>query len=501
VFRAFDPALRSEVALKLVKASDMGGRAMVERFLDEARRLARVRHPNVLVVHGADVHEGRAGIWCDLIRGQTLEGWLAPQGKLGAREAAVIGMDLCRALAAIHAAGLVHRDVKTTNVMREEGGRIVLMDFGAMAEVTRGGDPLPGTEMHGTPLAMAPEQFSGHVCGPATDIYGLGVLLYRLVTRQMPIEAGSFAELRAKHGERAGTPLRDRRPDLPAEFVRIVERCLEADPTRRFATAGALERVLAASVGVVNAEVAQDPVGGSGTQSHARRNRRAALAVIAALVVAGAGIAWYVATHPKPSRTPTQGSGSPATPSLAATATVYRVENGGRQPVIPGSRIAVGDRLVLGFSAPESAYVYVLNEDEKGESYVLFPIPGLEKTNPLPGGIDHLLPGRLDGRSVSWVVSSAGGAESIFVVASRHALSDLELDIATLPRPAPGGPPRYPLVTDRAKISLRGIGGLGDGPKNENSATERLSDILGKVAGQNLSGSDVWVWQTRLVGS
>ena len=134
VFRAYDPLLDREVALKLWRAEQAAPAATRRRFIQEARRLARVRHPNVIVVHGADVHDSRVGLWTDLVTGNTLEQWLAQEGPLSAEETALIGLDLCRALAAVHAAGLVHGDVKTTNVMRERGGRIVLMDFGAGVE-------------------------------------------------------------------------------------------------------------------------------------------------------------------------------------------------------------------------------------------------------------------------------------------------------------------------------------------------------------------------------
>ncbi|HKQ18881.1 MAG TPA: serine/threonine-protein kinase, partial [Candidatus Eisenbacteria bacterium] len=189
VFRAYDPSLETEFALKLRKTDDELGSATVVEFLAEGRRLARVRHPNVLVVHGADVHGGRMGIWTDLVRGKSLEAYLKHHGPLSAREASLIGLDLCRALAAVHAAGLVHRDVKTSNVMREEGGRIVLMDFGSMTEL-----PLPGgrrTEAgpQGTPLTMAPEQLRGETAERAADLYALGVLLYRMVSARYPIEA------------------------------------------------------------------------------------------------------------------------------------------------------------------------------------------------------------------------------------------------------------------------------------------------------------------------
>ena len=133
------------------------------RIIDEARALARVRHPSVVCVHGADMHDGRAGLWMELVRGRTLAQLVAANGLFGPREAAGIGQDLCRALAAVHAEHLVHRDVKAQNVMRGlAGGRIVLMDFGASH----------------TPLYLAPEVLAGGRDTVASDLDALGVLLY-----------------------------------------------------------------------------------------------------------------------------------------------------------------------------------------------------------------------------------------------------------------------------------------------------------------------------------
>lgn len=233
VYRAHDPVLDRQVALKLRRER----RAEDDRrYLDEARRLARVRHPNVLVVHGADVRDGRVGLWTDLIQGETLETLLQRQGPMGAQEATAVGLDLCRALAAVHAQGLLHGDVNTSNVMRERGGRIVLMDFGAVKEISGEGGGV--TVSRGTPVAIAPELLRGEQGIPAADIYSLGVLLFRLVTGRYPVEGESLEEIARKHEHGAARPLRDLRPDLPAPFVRTVERALALSPRERFASAG-----------------------------------------------------------------------------------------------------------------------------------------------------------------------------------------------------------------------------------------------------------------------
>jgi tRNA A-37 threonylcarbamoyl transferase component Bud32 len=250
VWRAWDPALQREVALKLRR--EPGGAAET-RWLREAQRLARVRHPHVLTVHGTDVHDGRAGLWTDLIHGRTLEQLLLEHGPFGAREVTAIGLDLCAALAAVHGAGLVHGDVKTRNVMREGlpvgtgsvagAGRIVLMDFGTASEQAEDG---PAGM---TPLFAAPELLEGGSPDVLTDLYALGVLLYRLASGHFPIEAASLAELRSRHRAREATPLRTWRPDLPGPLVQVIERAISPDPTQRFANAAEMERALAAVTG------------------------------------------------------------------------------------------------------------------------------------------------------------------------------------------------------------------------------------------------------------
>ena len=127
VYEALDTWLDHPRALKLLKP-EVASRASAPQILHEARKLVRVRHPNVVMVYGADIHDGRVGFWMELIEGQTLEE-RGERRTLQRREAS-IGQDLCRALAAVHPQSL-HRDIKAQNVMRADGGRIVLMDFGA----------------------------------------------------------------------------------------------------------------------------------------------------------------------------------------------------------------------------------------------------------------------------------------------------------------------------------------------------------------------------------
>ena len=130
VYRAWDPRLDREVALKLLTPPATGETARSSKVISEGRALARVRHPNVVTVYGADQIGGRIGVWMEFVEGRTLAQRIAADGPLAPAETAAIGADLARALAAVHKAGLLHRDVKAQNVMCEAGGRIVLTDFG-----------------------------------------------------------------------------------------------------------------------------------------------------------------------------------------------------------------------------------------------------------------------------------------------------------------------------------------------------------------------------------
>jgi eukaryotic-like serine/threonine-protein kinase len=249
VFRAFDESLRRDVAVKLLRASGRSAELLAAKVLNEGRLLARVRHRNVVTVHGVDTHDGRVGLWMEFIRGNTLEQLLERQGPFGGREASLLGQDLCRALAAVHAAGLVHRDVKAQNVIREEGGRLVLMDFGT-GLLLEDDEAVKASPVAGTPLYLSPEVLAGSDASPQSDIYSLGVLLFHLVTGSYPYVARSLAELRRMHDRGERKRLHDLRPDLSEGFVHVVERALEADPAERYASVGAMQRGLTHALGL-----------------------------------------------------------------------------------------------------------------------------------------------------------------------------------------------------------------------------------------------------------
>ena len=222
VYRAWDTRLDREVALKLLRRKEHDGDdARASTVIHEGRLLARVRHPNVVTVYGAERIDGQVGVWMEFIHGKTLEQELREGGPFDVDRAIGLGIDLADALTTVHRAGFIHGDVKTHNVMCDADGRTVLTDFGAGFELEET-IVAASRDVAGTPVCLAPELFARQSATPASDVYGLGVLLYHLVTGTYPVRGGSITEIRAAHVAGVRTLLAAERPDLPAAFTRIV---------------------------------------------------------------------------------------------------------------------------------------------------------------------------------------------------------------------------------------------------------------------------------------
>lgn len=490
VYRARDPRLEREVALKLVRR-DRTSRIAIERsVLREGRHLAKLRHPNLVTVFGAERHDDRVGLWMELLRGHTLEEIARRQGTFGASEAAVIGIELCQALAAIHRAGLVHRDVKAQNVLREAGGRVVLMDLG-LAETDDDASWEDGSSLAGTPLYMAPELLSGKQASAGSDLYALGVLLFQLVSGEFPIRAKRLRDLKEAHARGERRSLRDLRADLPAAFVEVIERALAADPARRFTSAGEMERALAGAVGMSRPSTAsgsaasriEDRVANGSIHRRTRRRWLGIAAIFGLAILGGSGL-WYQRAH-APYR---------------IQATLYRVHGGGeKEKLVPGSDVEVGDFLGFELKASRSLFVYVMSEDDQGESYLLFPLPGFEQKNPLPGAATHALPGRVAGRELYWRVSSAGGRERFLVMASPSRLEDLEREIQALPTPREDQEPEIAArLSSETTARMRGIGHLGSADPARDGRMSGIVSRVRRLAESEEHASGVWVREIEL---
>lgn len=263
VYRAKDPRLDREVALKLIHSTSAGQTSKSpDEVVREGHLLARVKHPNVATIYGAANDGEQVGIWMELVDGEDLRRLVLARGSLSAREAALVGVDVARACAAVHAQGILHRDIKAQNIMRERGGRIVLMDFGIGQDLLVGEATAEATApsrdrdagIPGTPLYLAPEVLGGADASVQSDVYALGVLLYFTVAGSFPLVGGTLSELLRAHRSNDIQPLCDLRPDIPAEFCRIVDRALAHEPSDRFATMGQVERALGAFIGTSQRE-------------------------------------------------------------------------------------------------------------------------------------------------------------------------------------------------------------------------------------------------------
>ncbi|HZT86138.1 MAG TPA: serine/threonine-protein kinase [Gaiellaceae bacterium] len=287
---AHDVELDRPVALKRLAENLARDEDLRRRFLREARLAARLAHPNVVRVFDVGEDGGRPFIAMEYVEGETLADLVARRAPLPASEVASLGMQACAGLAAAHAAGLVHRDVKPQNLLVGTDGVLKLGDFGIAVgnEGTR--LTLAGTVL-GTAGYLAPEQARGERVTAAADIYALGAVLYELLTGEPARAAGSLTELSAIGGFEPPDPSA-RIPGAPAELVAAVTSCLAVRPEDRPPSAAAVARMLAPVVSEAETlAVPADPARRA-TETLAPRRRRSArrttrrLAAAAALLAA-----------------------------------------------------------------------------------------------------------------------------------------------------------------------------------------------------------------------
>lgn len=243
VYRAFDSSLDREVALKLLRSPDTLPSSIetlpAPAVVEEGRLMARVRHPGVVTVYGAQHVDGQIGVWMELIDGRTLADEVTRRGPLPSREVQQVGLHLADALAAVHRAGILHRDIKAQNVMREHSGRTVLMDFGTGLDL---GDEVQA--LAGTPLYLAPEVIIGGDATTQSDVYSLGVLLFYMATGKFPMNGPTLGAIRKAHARREHQSLRETCREMPRLLARVIDRAIASDPARRYASAHALADAL-----------------------------------------------------------------------------------------------------------------------------------------------------------------------------------------------------------------------------------------------------------------
>lgn len=294
VWRAHDGLLDRHVAVKVLRAEYSGDETFLARFRAEAHHAALVSHPGIAALHDYgelppdEAGEQLAFLVMELVDGEALSELLAREGRLDAARTLALLRSTAEALAAAHAAGLVHRDVKPGNVLVARDGGVKITDFGiawsaSSAPLTRTG------QVVGTAHYLAPEQAAGHRAGPASDVYALGLIGYECLAGQRAFDGENSVQIALMQLRQAPPPLPD---DVPAPVRALVERALTKDPAGRFADGAAflaaIDDVLAGRplAPAPPAGTAPLPLGG---RTAARRSTRV-LAPVAALLV-GAGLA------------------------------------------------------------------------------------------------------------------------------------------------------------------------------------------------------------------
>ena len=235
VYKAVDETLDREVAIKCLNP-DLGDPEILKRFRAEALALARLNHPNIATLFELTEHNGELLMVMEFLRGETFDSLTQRIGPLPVDRAAQMCSQVLDALGHAHHAGVVHRDLKPANLMLTESGQTKVMDFGLAR--------MAGTEhltndgfMVGTPAYMAPEQVLGREIDGRADLYAIGVVLFRLLTGQLPFKAESGIAMVHRQLHDAPTPIRQLRMELPGVCEEILDRALAKAPKDRFQTA------------------------------------------------------------------------------------------------------------------------------------------------------------------------------------------------------------------------------------------------------------------------
>jgi len=245
VFRAHDPFLERDVAIKVLDPSLAVDAAREEQFLHEARTIAAAEHPHIVPLYSAESTGGLLYLVMRLLPGQSLKDRLA-EGKLPAAEAARIALECASALAAAHAVGVVHRDIKPGNILLDANGNATVTDFGIALVTSRPARELLGSST-GTPLYMSPEQSLGEQVDGRSDVYALGVVLYEMLTGTCPFSGRNATEVIAKHISAPIPKVSEREPQMPVALVRLVDRMLSKEPGGRPTAAELVKELTAAS--------------------------------------------------------------------------------------------------------------------------------------------------------------------------------------------------------------------------------------------------------------
>jgi len=289
VYRAHDLLLDRKVALKVMHQHYGDDPEHVERFRREARSVAALSHPNVVTVIDRGEHGSRQFIVFEYVDGENLKQLINRRGPAPVATALELAVQIAQALSFAHGQGLVHRDVKPQNVLLNGNGQAKVTDFG----IARSLDVKRGVTQTGTVLGtsdyIAPEQAQGKDVNEQTDVYSLGVVVYELLTAEVPFPGESFVAVAMRHINDPPPSIRDKRPDVPLRVEAAVQRAMAKDPADRFATMAEFGAELQGCLADLQST---QVLPGVAPPAHVRRTRHRASAwpiILALAVIIGAG--------------------------------------------------------------------------------------------------------------------------------------------------------------------------------------------------------------------
>jgi YVTN family beta-propeller protein len=410
VYRAFDLRLKRTVALKLIAPELSLDERFRERFAREAELAIALEHPNVVPIYDAGDVDSRFYLAMRYVEGTDLRAILHAEGALDKGRALAVSRQVANALDAAHAKGLVHRDVKPSNVLLDAREHVYLADFGLTRRLDEQSAGAGEHRFVGTPAYLTPEQIEGGSIDGRTDIYSLGCLLYECLTGETPFVRGSRLAVAWAHLEEGPPSASDRRPELPRAIDAVIRKAMAKQPEDRYATCGALIEAAEAAFGI---------------RSRPRGRRRFLVAVLGAVTLAAVAAAILL-------------RGGDATPTVLPDSLVkIDLESGKIVDVVPVGRIPNAIEVV-------GRYVFAASEDDGT----------LTRLDTRTGAVVNS--GKYDASDSV----AAEGAKRVWVASvGRGQVTSVD---AALPLIGPGDPisaPRVPLPRDTGGTSLTVGGG------------------------------------------
>ena len=233
VYRVYDNRIKEEIALKILKPEIAANIKTIERFSNEIRLSRKITHKNVCRMHDLNEHENGQYITMEYVPGEDLKSFIKRVGQLPPKKAIIIGKQICQGLAEAHALGVIHRDLKPQNIMIDKSGNAKIMDFGIARSLKAGGITGEGTII-GTPEYMSPEQVEGKDTDQRSDIYSLGVVLYEMLTGDVPFKGDSTFSIALKHKEELPPHPRELNPELSPEVSTVILKCMAKEKEKRY---------------------------------------------------------------------------------------------------------------------------------------------------------------------------------------------------------------------------------------------------------------------------